>query len=317
MPRFSAFSRFSHLRFSSQPTDAQRIYEDMVSNQGSGKNFSDDFDSVNAGRLYANSMAFARAKLTTERAGNQFRPTKAVEMLPSLEWEFGITPGATQTIRQRQTAVAAAAKIAIGARYENVVDVLTALLGSDFRAYLTIPVVDAVDSTSNPGFDGNYVPPGTIATVGRILEDLVPGGATTVLCEILNDGPALFAGQRVAFDVPIRSRSEWQILAAVTSIDMTLSPTLPHAAGTFFTTGRTATLSSTKRQNLVVLSAAAAANPEKIRVTNEALRKLLRGVSTWSICGENPTPRTAGPFKVGPGVGSGLLNFTPIGSVSF
>jgi len=68
---------------------------------------------------------------------------------------------------------------------------------------------------------------------------------------------------------------------------------------------------SSKRHNVIVLKAAAAADPEKRRQVNELLGRMLRGVSTWDIAAES-TPGHAGPFKVG----EGLLGVTPIGDLT-
>jgi len=119
MPKFSAFTGFSHLRFSSRKSTAEKIYDDMLSNQGG--NFSTEFDSRNSGRIYFKALARARALQTLERAGQQYEPLQAVEMLPNLEHECGIVPLPTDSVHDRQIAVSAAMKIARGASTANVV----------------------------------------------------------------------------------------------------------------------------------------------------------------------------------------------------
>jgi len=68
---------------------------------------------------------------------------------------------------------------------------------------------------------------------------------------------------------------------------------------------------SSKRHSLVVLTASAAADPEKRRKVHELMGRLARGVSTWDIAAES-APGFAGPFRVG----EGRLGMTPIGTVA-
>lgn len=285
----------------------------MVANRGNGEYFSDDPSSNVAARDYANAMAFARARYTVERAGNQFRPLKAVEMLPALEWEYGITPGPRDTIRQRQATVAAAAKIARGASGENVRTVLTELLGDDFLAYIPTSYLDATLSPGAPEDVGNWVLPGTPGSVYRLIDPVsVIGSPLSVAIELVSgaDTP-LIKDQKVVLDFEVSHRTEavTVTVGGATSFQATFSH--PHDPGTLLTTKRAPNQYSTKRHNLVLLSASAMADAEKRRKTNLALRKLLRGVSTWSLAeGE---AGTAGPFTVG----GGKIGRTPIGSVTY
>src|SRR5690606_38582936 len=99
------FTAFGHLRFSSRPTHGEQIYRDMARSLGNGSNYSEDFDSLAMARVYANAMTFARAKYAVERAGSQFRPDVALELLPALEEEYGIVPDPGDNIEDRRRAV--------------------------------------------------------------------------------------------------------------------------------------------------------------------------------------------------------------------
>src|SRR5262249_11391681 len=87
---------------------------------------------------------------------------------------------------------------------------------------------------------------------------------------------------------------------------------LAHDDGVFVTTMPYPLWASTKRHALIVLTSAAAADPEKRRRVHNLMRKIARGVSTWSIC-DGGAGKTNGPFRVG----VGRLGVTTIGAVPF
>jgi hypothetical protein len=62
----------------------------------------------------------------------------------------------------------------------------------------------------------------------------------------------------------------------------------PHSAGALASNMAYPYWLSTKRFNLVVLEATAAADPETRRKINELLDRMVRAVSTWAIVQEDP-----------------------------
>lgn len=314
MPRFSAFTRFSHLRFSRRLAHGERFYRELIRNQGDGANYSSDPASLVAAENYALAMGLARARYTADRAGHQYEPHRAVEMLPSLEWEFGLVPLPTATIEERQHDVAVAAKVARGARLDNVTRVLRELLGDDFIAYLPTAKGAGVPSTTDPANAGTWEAPGSPKAVYQLTTAITLRGSPTIALVAFVAGQDLgfSVGQRVTLDIGDTGRSESVIVNLGGTGGFGATFTQAHAIGAQVVIGRAPNMSSTKRHNLVVLSAAAMHDAEKRRKTNRALHRLLRGTSTWSLA-EPSGVGTAGPFRVG----HGTLGHTPIGTVSY
>ncbi len=308
MPRPSAFNS-SH--FTSKPSYEEQIYGEMVKSLGSGKNYSDDWDSLVAARLYANAMAFGRCKYAIERMGQQFRPSRALENLPILEREYGVIPEQGAGINERRAEVVVAARIARGASRTNVEAVLTKLFGGDFVSYVTVPSASAVVSPATPTDSGVYDKPGSLRGAFEIIEPISRTGvAITVGCRLLaGSSQTLRIGARFVIDSGNYGRQEAVTIAAIVQLGavFTLTATFakPHNVGTVFATGRHASQVTSKRSNLFVLSDTAATDAKKRRRLHRAARRLLRGISTWSASDDS------GPFTVG----GGILGVTTIGSV--
>lgn len=311
MPQLSAFTEFGFLEFSSRQPKAQSIYEQMVSDLGGGKNYSDDFDSLAMARVYANATTFARAYLALARAGAQFHPSRAVELLPTFEREYGIIPEVDATIEDRQGDLAAAMRLAGGASRANVEIILSELLGNDFVSYETVATDDMVLSTDDPAAVGVYVAPGTPRSVYRLLDTVaITGAAVTVSYEYVTGAePELHAGDQIIVDPGDYGRAESVTIDAAAEVDDVLTFTAtfaaPHVADVVLATGRHPNMATSKRHNTVVLSTAGAVSARVRRRTNRALQRLLRGVSTWSLTD------SSGPFRVG----VGRLGITTIGAV--
>jgi hypothetical protein len=300
MPRFSRFTPFGHLRFSSKPSHGELIYGDMVRSLGDGKNYTKDPESLAMARVYANAMLFARAFYTVERAGSQFRPLRAVELLPTLEREYGIVPEADQTIPERQRILAATARIPRGARRDNVVAVMTELLGADFIAYLTVDKSAAVVSHAAPADVGVYVKPGTPRSVFRTSSAVsILGTPKAVLyAPVVGASPRLTVGDRIVIDAGHLDRIEAVTVLAATTQFVVATFTKPHDPGVLVATGRHPHLMSTKRHDVFVLSSAAVRSGRIRGRVEKILRRLLRGVSTWSLT-EETSPGAIGPFTIG------------------
>lgn len=312
MPKFSAFNPYGALRFSSRPSHGEKIFREMVRAVGGEQNYSTDFDGMAMARLYAFAMAFGRCKYALERTGSQFRPDRVLELLPALEKEYGIAPERNATLAQRRADLAAAAQIARGARYTNVVEVLTALLGDDFVSYLPTDVADAVVTTTMPQSRGVYDKPGTLRSVFRLTSHVSRiNAAITVQAEFVTGAKAAPApGARFVLDTGDPGRVEAVTVTAATltgtTLTLTATFTKPHSSGTVLATGRHPNLVGSKRHNLFVLTADGAPNNRARRRLHRAARRLLRETSTWAI-----TDGT-GPFKVG----QGKLGLTTIGAVT-
>ncbi len=296
MPRFSAFNS---TRFTSKPSYEEQIYREMVKALGSGENYSIDFDSLVAARLYANAMAFGRCKHEIERQGQQFRPTKALENLPSLEREYGLVRGRRASIAQRRADLVAAARLPRGASRNNVESVLRELFGSEFLAYVTTPTNEATVSPASPETVGVYDPPGSQRAVFELLQAVaVTGQPKAIQVRLLaGNQQVLRQGSRAAVDPGDYGRREAVTIDAVTQINgttFTIKATFvrPHNKGTVLAMGRSANQYTSKRLNTFVMSDNAASAAKSRRRLHQAARQLLRSISTWEVIDRS------GPFTV-------------------
>lgn len=287
------------------------------------------------GFCYATAKAHARARLLLIHAGLQIDPHKLVEMLPLREDEYGVIPGQNDDIDTRRNTVAARMLLPNGASYNAVKTALETLLGDDFVKYHPVTKVEAVTSPTNAGdqpmhFAASTALPKTI----RLLQNVtVIGSPQTILYEPI-DTPTpiqqipgglvvanteLLQGESLVVGAGLPGQHE-----RVTISQVILSGTPPYSArqvvatfgkahpiGTLATTGNYPYWLSSKRHNLIVLTATAAADPEKRRKVNELLDRMLRGVSTWDIVAES-SPGFTGPFTVE----GGLIGITTIGLVT-
>lgn len=318
MTRFSAFTRFGNgARFSSRPTHGERIYADLCANVGGEKNYSLDWGSLSQARLFASAMLVARVLYTVERAGSQFRPRKAYELLPALEFEYGISPERDGTVSERQNTLAAYARVSRGARRANVQAVLSELLGADFRGYVTVDKTAAVVSHATPTDVGIYKPAGTPRSGFQLLDSVpVLGSPRTIrYASVFGASSDPLVDELLVVDPADYDRIEVVRITAVDTVAKTFTATFtkPHNAGVLGATGRHPYRMTSKRHNVVVLTSTALRSGRTRRIADRMLRRLLRGISTWSLSEEGSTPGSTGPFKVG----EGQLGFTTIGAVPF
>ncbi len=285
----------------------------MVKSLGSGKNYSVEFDSLVAARLYANAMAFGRCKYEIERAGQQFRPSRALENLPLLERELGVVPEPGSTIAQRRAAVVVASRIPRGASRPNVEAIMAELFGADFVAYVTNPIADSVYWPAAPATAGVYVKPGTPRSVFTLMAHVTAVGTPVAVQVQLITGliEQLSIGTPFVIDAGNFTRQETCVISAVsgsgaTQRTITATFTKPHSWGVILATGRHPSQYTSKRENLFVLSDAAAADAKARKRLHRTARRLLRGISTWSVADDS------GPFKVGEGrIGITTIGATP------
>lgn len=310
MPRFSAFNS---THFTSKPSYEEQIYGEMVKNLGGGKNYTTDFDSLVAARLYANAMAFGRCKYAIERLGQQFRPTRALENLPSLEREYGLVPERSASIAQRRAELVVAARIARGAGRTNVEAIMRELFGAEFVAYVTTRVEDAAVSPADPTESGVYDRPGTQRAVFRLSKAIVRTNVSlTVPVQLLAGSRlALRAGSRIAIDSGDYGRDEAVTIesAAIGSEGagtITATFTKPHNRAVVFATGRHASQYTSKRHNLFVMTTATASNAQRRRRLHRTARRLLRAISGWSLVDQS------GPFRIG----QGRMGITTVGALT-
>lgn len=305
MPRFSRFTPFPQLRFSSKPPIAKAMYDEINAAFGGEQNFSQEQESLVQATRYAQAMALGRLYNGLLRAESQFRPETALEQLPSMEREVGAMVSTEMSIAQRRRQVSALMRVSRGARRNNVESVLREALGDDFLYYQTEPPITS-PLTPDPETTGVYVAPGTPIGVWRLRYVLMPGTNTVPFEQVAGD-LELAVGDKVVLGLGDYERQEPAVIEAVfrpLSL-VTITCAHPHPINMLIRTGRQPTQSNTTRHNLLVLSPEAAVDGEKRKLAQQLLHRLLRGVSTWSITDES------GPFRVG----VGRLGVTTIGEL--
>lgn len=300
---FSAFSPFGQWRFSGALAPALLIFNEFKRNLGVD-NYSDDDDSLVTAKLYALAIGLASALGTAERAGIQFRPDRALELLPVLEREVGRQPEPNETLTERRRIVAALLRISQGARASNIHSVLSTALGDGFLRY--VPSAASDPRPLVPTDSGSYAAPGTEKVSVRVTQHiLVTGAETEVTYEVIQGSRGLIAGDKIVINPGDHGRRETVAVSAVGDGTFTAEFVGVHTIGTVGIVGRFPSQTNTKRHNTFVLSTQAAISAKARKTANFFAARLLRGVSTWSVSDES------GPFCVG----VGRLGVTTIGAI--
>lgn len=179
MPLCSAFTPCGQLECSSRPSIAENVYRSMVANLGG------QYDLTVGGHeeatLYARARSIARAMQAQRRAANNALPMKCLELLPLQEAGYGIVPGETDTIVQRQTALAARMLLSRGATQENIEAQLRAILGSAFLGYRTVAPYERSTWPASPGAGPGVFPRADAAIVPKFVRTIDPVVATGLL----------------------------------------------------------------------------------------------------------------------------------------
>ena len=326
MPRFSAFTRFGHLRFSSKPPPAKPIYESIVASLGGdGKNFAIVPGSRQDATAYAQAMGLARARLTIQRAGNQKFPSKVTDLIAVREEEYGIVPSATATMSQRRAALVAAKLLPLGASQTVVENALRGLLGADFLAFRPTTTAEAVSWPTNLGDQPmNLQAPSVPRKLFKTIDSVPAPGTLRIRAHQIavptapgsNTNAPLF-GDMMVWDPENDARTEKLFLETTTNLGggvWVLQSTFAsaHDPGVTVTTQPYPMWTSSKRHSLVVLTNAAASDPDRRRQVNELMAKILRGVSTWDIT-DGSGGSTGGPFLVG----VGRIDITTLDAVTY
>lgn len=159
MPLFSSLTPFGQFEFSSEPSEAEKMYNALVASYrdpSTGKPAIDTSEGTHQeAKIYGWALALGNARVTLRRAGNELRPETSYGMLAAHEARFVATPDADDDVVTRRASLAAKQKAARGPRYEAVVEGLQAILGSDFVAYRPMTTTEAeaypTDIADSPG----------------------------------------------------------------------------------------------------------------------------------------------------------------------
>jgi hypothetical protein len=302
MPLLSRFTPMGMLSLSSRPSHAETIFRALKRSQGDAYASGGPHEA----KLYAQAMGLARGQYALERAGNQQFPESATDFFEILEREHGITPRAEDTMAERTAELKARQLLPGGASQTNVENALAELLGEDFVAYRPTTTTEMVLYPANLGDSPmNLAPPEVVRKRLVITPAISTGLGAPQQVEYIETKTEAEDAQLLAHvgDVlvvgPGTSTEERVTVTAVTSaVDaeyLTATFTKPHPPETLAITAPYPMWMSTKRHSLVVLTAVAAADPEKRRRVHDLMRRIARAVSTWDIVAESE-PGQAGPF---------------------
>lgn len=316
MPRFSAFTPFGLFRFSAKRSDGEGVYRSLLGSLGG--NYDVSPGSRMDGWCYATALAIARARLVMIHAGLQTSPKYVAELLSQREAEYQIIPGPFDTVAQRRAVLAARAKLPRGARREAVEDGLRTMLGDAFVWYYTTKPADiATWPTALGDQPQNLQRPSIPRKRVTITQAITTGlGAPQSVSYTLAEGAQgnLLVGDDLVVQPDNVVRAETVTVDAVTPTHFTATFNNVHDLNCVGTTMSWPAWVSNQRFDLVVVSAAAAIDPETRRKTSDLLERVLRAVSTWGIVAEtSPGSGTAGPFIIG----TSPIGATPFGTITF
>lgn len=321
MPLLSAFTPCGHLRCSSRPPTGYQIYKSLANSLGGPANFSMTPGSRTEAILYADAMGHARIELTLERMKNQLNPLKCVEMLPVYEKAYGLIPRPTDTIQQRQAALAAAMLIPAGASFTAITAALQSALGSDFIAFRVTPVSEAVAFPASPGAANSpakWTDRGVSPQIVRLSTSVAITGTPTVVGyeTILGlDQPRIAVGEDIVMSVNNIALTERVTITAVGLSEFVATFTKPHAIDDIATTSYFPYWTSTKKHSLVVVTPTAAVDPEKRRLAHEVMKRTATTWSTWDIVPKADATHTAA-FTVADAT-LGRVGYAGLGSVTY
>lgn len=313
MPLLSAFTSLGLLHLSGRPSLGEAIYQ-ALRGDATGESYA--LGGHADASLYARAMALARASETARRAGNQILPTKTVDLLPAREAEYGLVPGPTDTIAQRQAALAARVLLPGGAVRGNIELVLRTLLGSAFVGLVTQAPSVYPDPGAAPGL---FLPPAIPRKLFRLTTRLIPawfaviGGVpipkaqqvSVVPVDPREAGSTPQPGETYVFDPDNGSLAERLTFdyfpvdvpypgGVYQSIEVSVKPVKGHEAGAILSSQPWPFWTSASRYVLVVLTDAAAGDAEVCRQVHALLGELLRGVTQWAI-----VSKATGTYQLG------------------
>jgi hypothetical protein len=290
MSDFSCFAPFGMFEFSSEPSKAERIYDQIRASVGEvytqGTGYYHDAKHV------AWSLALGAAWAELERLGVQFDPGKALDLLPVLEREHDLPVGARATLPARRTALTSRMLLPAGAALHNVEAGLSALLGADFVGLEleASPVSDPSDPVTQNS--GNWPDRWPERRVYRLTGPAVAYTTETVGYEAVAPvTKALEVGEHVIVTGENPDISERVLIQGATASTITFSHLRPHGTGDSIVVGGFPMWRSNRRHAIVNVSATAAVDAEKRRLVDDYMSRVTRVVSTWEI-----SSSALGPF---------------------
>lgn len=312
MPLLSAFTPCGMLALSSKSSVAEAIYQSMRANVGTAFAESGIADA----RLYADAMAFARARLAATTAENQGDARRCTYLLPEREFACGVVPAPDATLQERQDALAAAERLPAGNARPDLEQALRDLLGEDFLAYHPTPANTTALFPSDVGTRGLWASPSIPRRAVLLGAPVAVLGANTVPYHPAPGRAAsegiVQAGDRLVIDGGHNMIGETVTVTAASTSSFTAVFTAPHEQGALAAQQPFPWWITTKLRSIVIVSLAAATNGATRGQIHRLMGRVAQAKSTWTLA--TPTsPGHTGPFRVG----ASPLGHTTIGDVAY
>jgi hypothetical protein len=297
----------------------------IASSGGGGKGGPDLSVGTHAeAKIYAQARGLARAALTMVRANNQYYFSKATEMLPGLEKDYGITPGALDDLTTRRRRGAALEKLFAGGSVPSISSGLRTLLGSAFLGIRSLAPVETVVTPTVPfgsaklNATNTGSPPKFLKLVDPVLQTGTPVWVTYTNLDATIAETRVTVGAQFMVQPENTALAELVTIAAIQGAGATrqfqATFTNVHDVGANVTNMDWPAQISTQRLLLIVVTAAASIDPNQRRLVDEFMAKAATGVTDWAIV----QPTTPGALTIGPfTLGSSPLGAVPIGSLAF
>jgi len=321
----SLFTSGGLLLLSGEKPSAEMLHETIVRLLSTGEpgDLSTEVGSWVDCFAFALATVLARVQVRQRQLNEERLAVGAYELLAALEEEFGLSSGPEDTIAQRQAALLAAGKAALGSRRPALEQALADLLGDDFIGIHVPDPASEVDIwPADLGDDPQLLAEADIPRKLVELPNSISTGlgaaqyvAYVPLAPTTTDGShTLLVGDQIVVGVDNLGLAETvTITALATDGDTLLFEAVlnnAHDSGSLAVAMPFPAWGSAQRHIFVVLTEAAALDAEKRRKTHVLMAKTVTGITTWSISPESAAGQ-AGPWTLDDPV-LGALDFNPM-----
>lgn len=326
----SLFTPGGLLLLSDETPIAERLHTTIVRllTDGQPGNLSAEVGSFVDCFAFAFARVLARVQQRQQQLDRERLGVGAYELLAGLEEEFGLKPGPTDTIAQRQLALSQAMKKLLGSVRPALEQSLYELHGAD---YIGVHI-------RNPENGEADVWPAALGDSPQLLgaDDMdrklvrLPDGISTDLGSSQSvayvpidpnpsdGGHSLVKGDMVVLGVENLGLAETVTVESTSTVGGTLyfttTPNNAHDADALAVAMPFCAWGSSQRHIFVVLSATAAFDAEKLRKTHLLMARTVTGVTTWSVCPASGSDQ-AGPWTLDDSV-LGRLDFNPMATIN-
>lgn len=302
--KFSAFAPFGLGGFSGRVPLARRLYDALWANlNGAGRAENFARGGYTDARVFATAKALARWLTAARKLDAQLRPETVLELLAAREDEHGLVVPVGATLAERRAALQVQMRLGLGGSYGNLRQALEDTLGDAFVELRQLPTGSLVnvpaDPTTGPGY---FIEPQIPRRLFRLRDNLTVLGDHVVAILHLDGSVPTDDELPLQFETfvvepehnVLRERVEIQAIGTDSYGNCLLLAnfTKAHHAGALLSTQPWPFWLSTRRHWLVRLTPEAALDAETRRRADELMHKLVRGVSTWSLLGND------GPFEI-------------------